>query len=166
MFELGLMALTDAVGSGVFGPEWEFHGIGTVEGGDRFELGAGRALELLPRRGQDAYAELLSSADVGLALMCTPHPSLVPLEMASAGMPTVTNSFSVKTPEAMRRISANLITKEPTLEGIVAGLAEAVARCDDFNGRIEGARVEWSNDWDRSLNDDVMTRAMGFLRES
>jgi glycosyltransferase involved in cell wall biosynthesis len=164
MFELGLMGLSDAVAAGAFGPEWQFHGIGTVEGGDRFELGSGRTLELLPRRDQGAYAELLSSGDVGLALMCTPHPSLVPLEMASAGMPTVTNSFSVKTPEAMRRLSANLIAREPTVEGVTAGLIEAVARCEDFGARIAAAEVDWSDDWERSLNAEVMAKAMDYLR--
>ena len=54
-------------------------------------------LELLPRADQRAYAELLRDHDVGLALMYTPHPSLVPIEMASAGMLVVTNSFENKT---------------------------------------------------------------------
>ena len=35
--------------------------------------------------------------------MYTPHPSLVPIEMASAGMATVTNSFENKTADAMAR---------------------------------------------------------------
>ena len=48
---------------------------------------------------------MLRDHDVGLALMYTPHPSLVPIEMASAGMLTVTNSFENKTPERMTAIS-------------------------------------------------------------
>ena len=47
-------------------------------------LGDGATLELLPRAGQGAYAEMLPEHDVGLALMYTPHPSLVPIEMAAA----------------------------------------------------------------------------------
>ena len=57
--------------------------------------------------------------------MYTPHPSLVPIEMASAGMLTVTNSFENKTPEAMAAISSNLITAEPGIDALAAGLAEA-----------------------------------------
>ena len=41
--------------------------------------------------------------------MYTPHPSLVPIEMASAGMLTVTNTFENKTSEALRAISGNLL---------------------------------------------------------
>jgi hypothetical protein len=37
--------------------------------------------------------------------MDTPHPSLVPLEMASAGMLVVTSTFENKTYDALRAIS-------------------------------------------------------------
>ena len=118
MFELGVIALSRALAEGAFTGGWELHGIGTVERGRRIELGGGASLELLPRADQAAYGELLRAHDVGLALMYTPHPSLVPLEMASAGMLTVTNTFENKDAEALRAISANLIAAEPTLDGI------------------------------------------------
>ena len=60
---------------------------------------------------------VLREHDVGLALMYTPHPSLVPIEMASAGMLTVTNSFENKTAEALAAISPNLIAAEPERRG-------------------------------------------------
>src|SRR5204862_2624778 len=133
-----------------------FHGIGAVEGRDRISLGSGRHLDLLPKRGQEGYAQLLGEHDVGLALMGTPHPSLVPLEMASAGMLTVTNSFETKTREAMASIAGNLIAMPPSLEGILGGLEEAAREADDYQRRLDGARVDWSHDWDTSLNPDVM----------
>src|SRR5919108_534735 len=92
MFELGILALDRAVASGAF-RGWELYGIGTVDAGRRIELEAGGHLDLLPRQEQGDYASVLREHDVGLALMFTPHPSLVPIEMASAGMLTVTNSF-------------------------------------------------------------------------
>jgi hypothetical protein len=36
---------------------------------------------------------MLSSIDAALALMFSPHPSHLPLELATAGVPTVTNTF-------------------------------------------------------------------------
>ena len=75
MFELGVLALGRAVDKGAFGVGWELRGIGTVEGAQRLELGGGAVLELLPRREQGGYAELLREHDVGLALMyTTPEP--------------------------------------------------------------------------------------------
>jgi hypothetical protein len=163
MFELGMLALERAIEAGAFGSGWELHGIGTVEGRRRIALGSGAALELLPRYGQGEYAEMLRRHDVGLALMYTPHPSLVPIEMASAGMLTVTNSFENKTAEAMAAISPNLITAEPGIDAIAAGLLEAAARVEDFEGRVKGSRVEWSCDWNRSFNDELMARVASFL---
>ena len=163
MFELGVLALGRAVEKGAFGVGWELRGIGTVEGAQRLELGGGAALDLLPRREQGGYAEMLREHDVGLALMYTPHPSLVPIEMASAGMLTVTNSFENKTPQAMSAISSNLITAEPSLDGIADGLVEAAARVGDHEARAAGSHVRWSRDWQDSFGDDLMARVESFL---
>jgi glycosyltransferase involved in cell wall biosynthesis len=163
MFELGILALAEALADGVLGEEWELRGVGAVGRERNIELGSGRVLELLPRRSQSDYARLLSAHDVGLALMYTPHPSLPPIEMAAAGMLTVTNTFENKTAEAMTAISSNLIAVEPSLEGLATGLREAVARVDDFSGRERGGQVRWSRDWDRSFDDDLMRRITSFL---
>ncbi len=158
MYELGLLALSRSVESGALGPEWELHGVGTVESRRSVDLGADRPLELLPRRDQAGYARLLAEHDIGLALMYTPHPSLVPIEMASAGMVTVTNTFENKTAEALAAVSPNLVAVEPTIDGVVAGLAAAVERADDIEARAHGAAVDWSRDWDQSFDDALMDR--------
>jgi hypothetical protein len=137
---------------------WELNGVGTVTRGGTIALGGGATLRLLPRSDQQTYAQQLREHDVGLALMYTPHPSLVPIEMASAGMLTVTNSFENKTAEAMTAISANLVTAEPSVEGVAAGLREAVAGVPDFAGRAEASRVGWSSSWDDSFSDELLDR--------
>ncbi|MGI8579754.1 MAG: hypothetical protein ACR2K9_04290, partial [Solirubrobacteraceae bacterium] len=163
MFELGVLALSRALELGAFGPGWELHGIGSVGSERAIELGGGTSLNLLARSGQDEYAAVLGEHDVGLALMYTPHPSLVPIEMASAGMLTVTNSFETKTPEAMTAISSNLITAEPGVEAIAAALVEAAAGVDDFKRREAGSAVNWSRDWSESFDDPLLDRVLGFL---
>jgi len=42
------------------------------------------------------YATLLSESMIGISLMVSPHPSYPPLEMAYAGMKTITNSYEGK----------------------------------------------------------------------
>jgi glycosyltransferase involved in cell wall biosynthesis len=163
MFEMGVLALTRAVELGVLHGDWELHGIGTLDSGRRLELADGVVLELLPRSEQGEYARVLGEHDVGLSLMYTPHPSLVPIEMASAGMLTVTNSFENKTPEALAAISANLITAEPTVDAIAAALAEATAGSGDFERRARGSAVNWSRDWNQSFGDELMARLTSFL---
>ncbi len=156
MFELGLIAISRAIERGVFGPDWQFFGVGAVGGRSRVGLPGGAELEILTRKGQSDYGRMLGEHDVGLSLMFTPHPSLVPLEMASAGLITVTNSFDVKTPDAMAAISSNLITTRPTVEGVVAGLAEATSRVGQVDARVAGAQLKWSDDWDDSLNEPLV----------
>ena len=96
--------------------------------------------------------------------MLTPHPSLVPLEMASAGMVTVTNSFENKTAEAMEAISGNLIAPAPTLEGVAGGLERAAAAASDHAGRVRGAsELEWSRDWDTAFDDSLVEQIVEWL---
>ena len=77
---------------------------GRSEPARRLDLGGGASVELIPRARQDELRDACcASHDVGLALMYTPHPSLVPIEMASAGMLTVTNTFENKTADALAR---------------------------------------------------------------
>jgi glycosyltransferase involved in cell wall biosynthesis len=163
MYELGLLALSQAVADGAFQDGWELHGIGTVQGAKRISLGAGATLELLPRSDQSSYSTVLGQHDVGLALMYTPHPSLVPIEMASAGMLTVTNRFENKTPEAMASISSNLITVEPTVDGISRGLRDAAASVSDYGRRSAGSEVSWCRDWSTALPDELVARLLPAL---
>jgi hypothetical protein len=165
MFELGALALNRAAGEGLLAG-WELHGIGTVNPARLLNLGNGAVLELLPRAPQGRYGELLREHDAGLALMYTPHPSLAPIEMASAGLLTVTNSFENKTAEAMARISSNLITVEPTVDDLVAGLREAVAGAEDAERRVRGSAVRWSRDWADSFPDQLMGTVERFLSVS
>lgn len=163
MFELGVLALSRALERGVFRDGWALNGIGTVRGGGRIPLGSGRMLTLLPRSDQASYAALLREHDVGLALMYTPHPSLVPIEMAAAGMLTVTNTFENKTGEALSAISANLIATQPTIEGVADGLRDAAAGAPDLARRRAGSRVNWSSRWEESLDDALLDQILARL---
>ncbi len=165
MFELGIAALARAAKAGLFAHGWELYGIGTVGGARTIPLGHGVTMRLLPRQTQETYRAVLRDHDVGLALMYTPHPSLVPIEMASAGMWTVTNTFANKTAAALQAISSNLIAVPPTVDGVFDGLRQAVGQSDDYERRVQGARVHWSTSWEQSFHAGVMARIKAFLRE-
>ena len=89
--------------------------------------------------------------------MYTPHPSLVPLEMASAGMLTVTNSYANKTADVMARISPNLIVAEPTVESIADALGDAVANVGAVDARVRGGDFQWPRTWSESFDERVLT---------
>ena len=157
LIEIGAMALDQAIAGGAL-EGWELLGVGTVELGDG-TIGlprSGAALKLVPRRSQAEYAALLRSCDAGMALMATPHPSLVPIEMAAAGMPVVTTTFANKDAAALAKISANLIAAEQTVDSVAAALVEAERRADDLEARARGSKVDWPSTWDEALGDDAM----------
>ena len=141
---------------------WSFHGIGSM-GGNTLELKPGLPFELVPKTSLQEYIRMMPSYDVGLSLMLTPHPSLVPIEMASAGMWTVTNTLANKTAERLQAISTNLIGVEPTVGAIVDGLVQAMARVYEIDERLAGAQVEWPTDWDHAFPPETIGRIRAFL---
>ena len=98
---------------------------------------------------------------MGLALQYTPHPGLVMIEMASAGMVAVTNRFQNKTPDALRAISPNILAVGA--DGIAEGLRQGSRRPEDAAARVAGAAVDWPTTWDRALDADLLRRTLGFL---
>jgi hypothetical protein len=162
MFELGVLALSRLAQDGLlYG--WEVTGIGSVEPGRVIPLGGGSSIGLRPRSEQDDYGRLLREHDVGLALMYTPHPSLVPIEMAAAGLLTVTNTFENKTEGALASISSNLIAVDPSPDGIVAGLRASLDAVDDFGRRAAGSGVHWSRSWEESFPVELLNKVADAL---
>ncbi len=156
MFELGILALGRALEEGAFRSGWQLRGVGGLARRGRIDLGGDVELELLTRAAQRDYGAMLREHDVGLALMYTPHPSLVPIEMARAGILTVTNTFENKTPAALREISSNLIAAAPSVEALAAALCQAAAEVEEVERRVAGTEVSWSLDWDRSFDDRLL----------
>ncbi len=164
MFEMGIAALVALFGDpDILAAGWTAHGIGSIGVHDRLELAPGIFLRMMAKTSLQDYAAMLPGFDVGLSLMLTPHPSLVPLEMASAGLCTVTNTFANKTAEALAAISTNLIGVKPTLEGIVEGLRLAIRRADEVQARLDGTRTAWPTDWDAAFPADTMAKVNTFL---
>lgn len=163
MFELGVLALSRAAATGAL-RGWELCGIGSLGGARRIDLGGGAGLDLLPRSGQGEYARTLRGFDVGLALMYTPHPSLVPIEMASAGMLTVTTTFEHKDAAALAAISPNLLGVEAGIGTVADGIVAAAGAVDDVERRAAGSHVAWSQSWDASLDDALVGWILAQLR--
>ena len=165
MFEMGIAALVTLFSdSAIVAAGWTAHGIGSIATADRLELVPGTFLKMVPKTSLQGYIDMLPGFDVGLSLMLTPHPSLVPLEMAAAGLPTVTNTFANKTEAALRAISTNLIGVKPTLDGIVDGLRTAIARVEDVEARLAGAQaMTWPTDWEEAFPAETMARVNAFL---
>jgi len=159
LYEVGVEALRAAVADGTFDEKWQFEGIGSTGPETEVDLGRGQRLLLRPRTDQASYGRFLAGHDLGVALMDAPHPSLVPIEMASAGMAVVTTTYGQsKTAAKLTGVSPNLIPVTPDVEGVAEGLRQAAARLVDVEDRVAGAIVRWPDDWNDSLDDDLIGR--------
>lgn len=164
LFEIGMFALARAVENGCFDlADWEFYGIGTIGGAQNIAISGGVDLRLISKVSLNEYRELLPCFDAGMSLMLSPHPSLVPIEMCAAGMVVVTNTFANKTPERMKAISTNFVTAEPNIDAIALALKEAAGRAGDFDERIKGAKVNWSQSWDDSFDAPFIGKINAFI---
>ncbi|MBM3563427.1 MAG: hypothetical protein FJX48_09855 [Alphaproteobacteria bacterium] len=82
----------------------------------------------------DDYADYLNRALVGVSLMVSPHPSYPPLEMAEAGLATITNAFAGKD---LRRRFDNIVSPARLDPMSLADAIEgAVRRVEPFVGAI------------------------------
>ncbi|MGN6366218.1 rhamnosyltransferase WsaF family glycosyltransferase [Asticcacaulis taihuensis] len=83
------------------------------------------------------YADLLSRASIGVSLMISPHPSYPPLEMAEAGLYTITNTYDGKdlTQRSSNFENINVLTAEH--------LAAAIARCVEKSASTLGKPAQF-----------------------
>ena len=78
------------------------------------------------------YADYLNQALVGVSLMISPHPSYPPLEMAEAGLATITNAYAGKD---LRRRFENIVSLthlDP--RSLADAIEETVTRMEPYVG--------------------------------
>lgn len=153
MFEMAALALIDAYKKGAFDDgEWEFYGMGI--GNATVQLAAGVEVTHLPRMPLDEYEVITKTFDLCLTLMSSPHPSLIPMDLAASGAIVVTNTFETKTPEYLTNISKNIIPARPDLYELSSAIIEGVKRTNNTQERFENANVNWPKSWIETWTDN------------
>ena len=153
MFELAALALCEAVKKGVFEADWAFYGIGLGDAVIRFE--DGRALKQLPRMNLRDYQAMMAGFDLGLSLMASPHPSLLPFELGGSGAIVVTNTFGTKDQQYFDTLCKNVIARPPRLTDLVEGLEDGAARTLDRHARYDAAlQMAYPREWSQTFGDE------------
>jgi len=139
--------------------EWDIVAIG-AEIGEQV-LPSGLVITHIGKFDIQQYKDLLPTYDLGLALMDSPHPSLLPIEMASAGLRVVTNTYGgVKTPTYFTDISHNIVAVSPDYESLALAMIESIPHLGNFERRVAGSKVNWPHDWQEALPDAAIRRAI------
>ena len=89
----------------------------------KITLADGQRLQTAGKMTLDDYAALMHRASVGVSLMCSPHPSYPPLEMAAFGITTITNSFVTKDLSAIPHITS---LDSLSIEGLANAIWQAM----------------------------------------
>ena len=143
MFELGAAALCSAYEKRVIpASEWDFVGIGL--GSSTIKLGRKVEMRQMKRMNLAEYKNSIAQFDVGLTLMASPHPSLLPFDLAGSGAIVVTNSFKNKNQGYFDEISSNIIAAHPDVDSLVEAILIATQRSSDLEKRYKAASTKLS----------------------
>lgn len=151
MFELGALALCEAYRRGIFARNrWEFYGVGLGEATIRIARNV--ELRQMKRMNLADYQVAIGQFDLGLCLMASPHPSLLPFDLGGSGALVVTNTFGVKNQAYFNKLCKNVIATEPNLDDLVNGIAAAIQRIDDRETRLNNALgMRYPDDWGQTF---------------
>ncbi len=85
--------------------------------------------------------------------MASPHPSLLPFDLAGSGAVVVTNSFGVKDQAYFDEITQGVIVSEPDVFALVEALRVAVDRVEDLDQRYADAQaMKFPRTWEETFN--------------
>lgn len=164
LFEIAILALRRAISEGIFKGDWEFWGIGSLGREYEMDLPDHQTVKIVPRIPQDEYEDFIRSFDVGISLMWAPHPSVLPFELARAGVVTVTNEFEERDATYLSAFGTNLVTAKPSVDEMVEALRVAVNRAEDFDRRIEQSMFTWPTDWDEVFDNSFFENIFDAIR--
>lgn len=146
MFYTGLEALDRSVQAGVFSPDaWDFYFVGKDI--PKLHFPGGPQVFRRERMDWPTYHQLVRQMDAGFSLMHSPHPSYIPLDLASVGAVSLTNAFGNKT--NLESYSKNIITANLDMGSLVEGLIRLEAAAHDRQTRLahwntQGIGRDWS----------------------
>jgi O-antigen biosynthesis protein len=98
--------------------------------------------EITGKMSLDEYASLLSRASVGLSLMISPHPSYPPLEMAFAGMETISNKYENK--DLTYRSERITSLESLSVDSVADAVEQAVSRVESCSFELPEIRQPMS----------------------
>ncbi|WP_139110663.1 hypothetical protein [Acidithiobacillus thiooxidans] len=147
MFELTALAIAEAFNRGILDPDkWDCIGMGL--GDAKVQMESGITSTVLPRMNLKEYIDKVAEFDICVTLMASPHPSMIPMDLAGSGAIVVTNTFHTKTSSYFSSISRNIISSPPTLPDLLDAIAKAAIRCEDIASRYENAQgMNYPRNW-------------------
>jgi hypothetical protein len=132
LYYRGIEAIDASIAAGILDPDrWDFIFVGKDL--QELTLAGGVRPKILQNLDWSRYTCLMRTADLGLSLMYTPHPSYPPLDLAASGAVAVTNKFDRK--RSLEQYSRNILCTDLDIKSLLGGLAEGAALAQDHTRR-------------------------------
>lgn len=159
LFHLGLEIIDRAINRGILDlSQWDIFLVGKDI--PKVMFGDGYLPTQYEGLNWGAYADLAGTIDLGLCLMCTPHPSYPPLDLAASGSVVVTNKFGNK--QDLSHYSRNIICADLNMDALLDALREGVALAKDKEARSQNfAANGLSRDWAQSFEHTLESLVTG-----
>lgn len=110
----------------------------------------GLIIHSLGKLSIEEYAKFLMETKIGIALMVSPHPSYIPLEMAAFGIKVITNHFSNKD---LSEISPNIHSlKDLSVKNLSEEITKLVTENNIGEIKITSYFEDDSNQWNQIYN--------------
>ena len=153
LFYIGTEVITRAVAKGILNvEEWDICFVGK-DVPDLTLDGLTKPI-ILSHMSWSEYSEFIGTVDLGLSLMCTPHPSYPPLDLAASGAVVVTNRFLNKT--SLEQYSNNIICADLDIDALVNALEQGVLLSENATLRFNNVsknklQLSWLDTLDQSV---------------
>ena len=153
LYATGLNLINQAIVEGVLDPkEWELHLVG--KGLEKLVFDSELSTYMHEPMAWKEYVAFIQNMDAGLSLLYTPHPSYPPLDLASIGVPVLTNSFGIKTD--LRAYSNNILCADLTMPALLDGFRQLIALAENPPACAENLGADRiCHDWELALADIV-----------
>lgn len=139
MYDLGIYIIQQAIEKGILKEYmWDFYSVGAKE--KIIRLSNRVKMQALPYMSVEEYKNWITTADIGLSLMLSPHPSMVPIDLALSGTVVVTNTYKNKTEQVLQNICGNILAGKPEIDSLLQKIKEAVSMVDKYEKRYENAK--------------------------
>ena len=147
-FELGIEVIAQAVEKGILSTdEWDFYSVGASEG--KIKINNDLSIYALPFMSVSEYKKIIYQYDLALSLMMSPHPSMVPIDLALSGVPVVTNTYKNKDEKYLKSISENIYSSNLNIDSLLYTLEKACEKVNDYKTRYENAKKsDYPQNWD------------------
>lgn len=127
--------------------------VGTVDTCYSYEIN-GTPIYVLSKLSKQAYIDLITSCDLVVSMIYSPHPGIIAFQAAASGIPAITNIFENRDKHLLCNISKNIVPYDPVRDNLLELIEYALTLPKGnksfneslYSGHQDGSLLDFIND--------------------